>query len=84
MKYLASLFASITAATALSAAVVQDPSRHQDVLAPAEQYLLEIEPGTTKWATEEEKWELKRVCSCSCRSFSTLTLPEWRQLHGHY
>ena len=57
MKYFASL---LTAATAISAAVVQEPI-HQDVLASSEQYLLEIEPGLTRWATEEEKWELKRV-----------------------
>lgn len=27
-----------------------------------EQYLLELEPGKLVWATEEEKWELRRVC----------------------
>lgn len=63
MKYFTSLLTAATAASALSAAVLQDPSRNQDVLAPAdsEQYLLEIEPGNTVWVTEDEKWELRRV-----------------------
>ena len=61
MKYLPLLLTVATAATALAAAVVQDPS-HQDVLAPTEQYLIEIEPGNTRWVTEKEKWALKRVC----------------------
>lgn len=26
-----------------------------------EKYLLELSPGKTQWATEEEKWELRRV-----------------------
>lgn len=63
MKYFASLLTAVTVVSALSAAVVQDPSHHQDVLAPAEPelYLLEVEPGNTRWATEDEKWELRRV-----------------------
>ena len=31
----------------------------------AETFLIEVEPGTTRWVTEDEKWELKRVCSAS-------------------
>lgn len=27
-----------------------------------EQYLIELAPGKTQWVTEEEKWELRRVC----------------------
>ena len=88
MKYFASLLTAATAASAFSAAVVQDPSQHQDVLAPseAEQYLLEIEPGSTKWATEDEKWELRRVPSPipSSRSHTNLHPTERRQLHGHH
>lgn len=28
------------------------------------QYLIELEPGDTRWIAEEEKWALKRVRSC--------------------
>ena len=63
MKYFTSLLTAATVASALSAPVVQDPSHNQDVLTPTEpeEYLLEIEPGNTVWATEDEKWELRRV-----------------------
>lgn len=27
----------------------------------AEKYLVELAPGQTRWVTEEEKWELRRV-----------------------
>lgn len=62
MKYFT---AALTAATAVSAlSVVSRPNTaHQDVLAPAdaEQYLIELGEGDTRWITEEQKWELKRV-----------------------
>lgn len=29
--------------------------------ASTEQYLIELEHGVTRWVTEDEKWELKRV-----------------------
>jgi hypothetical protein len=34
-----------------------------------ELYLIETEPGVTKWVSEEEKWELRRVrmiCKPTC------------------
>ena len=31
--------------------------------AEAESYLIELAPGETRWVTEEEKWELRRVSS---------------------
>jgi len=61
MKTLTQLVTLATAATVL--ATVQSPLQDQDVLVPAEQYLIEIEPGNTQWVTEEEKWELRRVCT---------------------
>ncbi|KAK5095805.1 Leucine aminopeptidase 1 [Lithohypha guttulata] len=61
MKYFT---AALTAATAVSAlSVVSRPNvAHQNVLAPAdaEQYLIELGEGDTRWITEEQKWELKR------------------------
>lgn len=30
--------------------------------ASTEQYLIELEYGVTRWVTEDEKWELRRVC----------------------
>jgi bacterial leucyl aminopeptidase len=32
-------------------------------LADNEQFLIELAPGETKWVTEEDKWELRRVCT---------------------
>lgn len=61
MKSLASLLTVVTAATAL--ATVQSPLHDQDSLTVSDQYLIEIEPGNTRWVTEEEKWELRRVCT---------------------
>lgn len=31
---------------------------------PENQYLIELDPGNTRWIAEEEKWALKRVRSC--------------------
>ncbi len=34
---------------------------HGDEPSSEEQYLIELEPGLTKWVTDEGKWELRRV-----------------------
>ena len=36
----------------------------EKVEAPEPQrYLIELSPGETAWVTEDEKWELRRVCA---------------------
>lgn len=77
MKYLTILTAAITTASAVSAAVFPDSGQHQDVLAPTEEYLLELEPGKTQWVTEEEKWELKR------NGVNFMDITDTKHLWGH-
>jgi len=54
-------------ASAITARFVEHHENDQVVLnaeaADAEQFLIELAPGKTQWVTEEEKWELRRVCS---------------------
>ena len=33
----------------------------QDEISNQEQFLIELSPGETRWITEDEKWELRRV-----------------------
>lgn len=51
-------------AAAVNARFVEQQERDQVVIngytADSEKYLLELAPGKTQWATEEEKWELRR------------------------
>jgi bacterial leucyl aminopeptidase len=35
----------------------------QQALGEQEQFLIELSPGETRWISEDEKWELKRVCA---------------------
>ena len=60
MKYINLLAVSLaTTTTALS---ILNPN--QAVLGDSpevERYLIELEPGETRWVTEDEKWALKRV-----------------------
>lgn len=64
MKYsVAALLA--TALPAVSARFVE-PDEVNNVItfpdgAEAARYLIELGPGDTRWVTEEEKWELRRV-----------------------
>jgi bacterial leucyl aminopeptidase len=58
MKLNAVAALAVAAVSIASARNLKSPG--QDVLAQA-QYLIEMSPGETKWVTEEEKWELKRV-----------------------
>jgi hypothetical protein len=52
-------------------------------------YLLELSPGETLWATEEEKWALRRVCLTELSPAEVLVanacgLIERSQLYGHH
>jgi leucyl aminopeptidase len=53
-------------ASVISARFVELHEKDQVVInaneADAERYLIELAPGETQWVTEEEKWELRRVC----------------------
>lgn len=56
--------ASLLAACAplISARFIEISEADNVVLNPEETYLVETAPGETKWVTEEEKWEMRRVC----------------------
>jgi leucyl aminopeptidase len=38
--------------------VLQGP---QPTIVEPDEYLIELSPGETRWVTEEQKWELRRV-----------------------
>ncbi|RDL39890.1 Peptide hydrolase [Venustampulla echinocandica] len=61
---LATLSAVALSAAVASARFVEQHESDQVILttevADNEQYLIELAPGTTRWVTEEEKWELRR------------------------
>lgn len=61
-----SVLATIAAAAASAVSASNSAGEHlgQDVLAQAK-FLIELSPGETRWVTEEDKWELKRVRSLS-------------------
>lgn len=60
-----SLFA--LSASVISARFIEPHETDQVVInaqaADNELYLIELAPGKTQWVTEEEKWELRRVCA---------------------
>lgn len=62
MRYLSLLALVASSATALS---IDRVSPGQNFLGSIEEerFLVEIEPGKTKWVVEEDKWEMRRVCS---------------------
>lgn len=65
MKLLSVLALSATATSVLGASIPVD--------ARAEKFLIELAPGETRWVTEEEKWELKRVCTTILRKSCIFT-----------
>lgn len=71
-----SLFA-LSAAT-INARFIEEHETNQVLLndyATEERYLIELAPGETQWVTENEKWELRRVCERSSK-VHTLKLTE--------
>lgn len=65
MKFFPLLAASL--ATSVTARSLQPLDQHaisfqKEEPITQEQYLIELSPGETRWVSEEEKWELKRVC----------------------
>lgn len=64
MKYTSALALLLPAAVARFVDVNSADIDHVDLhpeIAAAEQFLIELAPGDTRWVTEEEKWELKRA-----------------------
>ena len=54
-------------ASVITARFVEPHEKDQVVInaqaADDELYLIELAPGKTQWVTEEQKWELRRVCA---------------------
>jgi bacterial leucyl aminopeptidase len=66
MKFLRASVAAIALQAASARFLEESETEGRNVvlhpeLAEAETYLIELAPGETKWVTEEEKWELRRV-----------------------
>jgi len=76
-------------ASLVNARFIERHEKDQVVLgvatADAERFLIELAPGKTRWVTEDEKWELRRV-SRGCRELNTwlIVRVEWPKLHGHH
>lgn len=68
-----------TALPAVSARFTEADEVNKVILNPdeaqAESYLIELAPGETRWVTEEEKWELRRVSTVSPLSSQHAAFP---------
>ena len=56
----------VLATFAATASALSIPESDQLVISngdDVEQFLIELSPGKRRWITEDEKWELRRVCS---------------------
>lgn len=94
MRYLVSLALAVTAASAVSVSNQNHRGYSGDQIAVQEQFLVELGPGETIWITEEQKWELKRVCCYRllCHSIPLLDaghtntngLIERSEVYGHH
>lgn len=70
MKFLqTSLIAAALPAALVSGRFVIESEGDNVQLDEPAKYLIELSPGETQWVTEEDKWDLRRVCP-SLRSFS--------------
>ena len=63
MKLLPASLLLVASVPAITARFVELHEADNVVLDPAhvETYLVETAPGETKWVTEEDKWEMRRV-----------------------
>ena len=60
--------AAILLTSAFASAVSAPPRTDQAPLKdsndePEERYLIELGPDDLRWVTEDEKWQIRRVCS---------------------
>ena len=61
MKLFAPLAAIAATASAIAVSKPKQATLGEDP--ELERFLIELGPGETRWITEDEKWELRRVCS---------------------
>lgn len=59
-----SLLLAVCSAVASALSTGYPDQRILGNVASADEFLIELEPGVTKWVSEDEKWELRRVCPC--------------------
>ena len=83
-------FASVLALGAATSVLATVPNHLQQApLINKEKFLIELGPGETRWITEDEKWELKRVWPpfnvllVLPQRYTNRCTTEWHQLHGH-
>ena len=57
-----SLLLAIYSAVASALSTGHSDQRILGNVASADKFLIELEPGVTKWVSEDDKWELRRVC----------------------
>ena len=63
MKYAYQLAFVATAVTALTISQHRPNAFDEQIPVSQERFLIELQPGETRWVTEDEKWELRRVIS---------------------
>lgn len=64
MKLITPIIAGAGISTTVAASIILPPQ--QAVLgadAATDRFLIELDPGETKWIVEDEKWKLRRVCA---------------------
>ena len=59
-----SILLAIYSAAASALSTGYSDQRILENVASADEFLIELEPGVTKWVSEDDKWELRRVCPC--------------------
>ncbi len=69
MKYTCALMLAVSAVTAsVVIPQLQQVALKDQVTVLQDKFLIELQPGKTRWVTEEEKWALRRVCSSRMRA----------------
>jgi bacterial leucyl aminopeptidase len=61
MRYAYLLALVAAAVTGLSISQHQQKALQEQVPVSQEKFLIELQPGETRWVTEDEKWALRRV-----------------------
>lgn len=85
MKYALALTLVASAVTALTLPQGQQKPLNDQPDLVQDKYLIELNPGETRWVTEDEKWALRRVhlSTVMCQRTANMIITGRPQLHGH-
>jgi hypothetical protein len=87
LRFFATTLAASACARSLHNPIQQAITLDEQLPIGQDRRLIELSPGETRWVSEDDKWELMRVClflRWKEANNADWDITEWNQVHGYH